>query len=315
MPLLSAFTPCGILALSSAPSEAENIYNALINNLGGNYSVAQGSREDAWCYSLAMALARVRLTLIHAGLQISPLCVTEMMDDREDEWQIVPGPFDSLEVRRAVLAAREKLSRGARRESVEDALTTLLGDIFAWYYTTKRPDITTWPLDLGDQPQNLQLPSIPRKRLTITQPITVGLGSPQAVTYDFRNMSGDDVLVGDTFTVDPDNFDRAEVVTVTAVSSTTFTATFNNPHDDNVIATTMPFPMWVSNQRADLVVTTPAAAIDPEARRKVDDLMGRILRGVSTWAIVGESAPGIAGPFIIGTSPIGATPFGVVTYP
>ena len=112
MPLLSAFTPLGVLRLQGSPSEAQNIYNALIASLGKpgeNYSVVKGSRQDAWCYATAIAFAVAHLTLIHAGLQISPLCVFEYLADRENEWQIVPGPNDTILQRRAVLASREIL--------------------------------------------------------------------------------------------------------------------------------------------------------------------------------------------------------------
>lgn len=314
MPRLSAFTPLGLLRCSAKPSEAQNIYEALITSLGGNYDVSHGGRMDGFCYALAIRLARARLKLIHAGLQISPLNVTEMMSDREAEWQITPGPFDTLETRRSTLAAREKLPRGARREAIEDLLQTLLGDAFVWYYTTKKADIATWPLTLGDPAQNLQNPSIPRKRLTITQSVSVGLGAPQTVAYTMS--AGSSALIGgDELSVDPGNITRTETVTVTAVTPTTFTATFNNPHDVDSPASTMPFPIWCSNQRDNAVIVDAVTAVDPEARRKINEIMSRALRAVSTWAIVAETSAGTAGPFRIGVSPIGATPFGIVTFP
>lgn len=313
--LLSAFTPCGFLMLKGGPSLAETIYNALIASLGGNYDVSRGSRMDGWCYALAMQLAEVRLTMIHAGLQISPPCVTEMMADREQEYGIVPGPYDTLETRRLVLAARELLPRGARREAVVDALSTLLGVSFVWYRTTKPAEIDTWPARLGAQPMNLQLGSVPRKRIVITQPISIGLGAPQSVSYVLADAGEPAVLIGDHIVIQPEMIARTETVVVTAVTSTHFTATFNNVHDDGSTGTTAPFPMWESNQRHDVIIVAPSVAVDPEWRRKINEILERILRAVSTWAIVATSGPGVAGPFILGTSPIGATPFGTVMYP
>lgn len=315
MPRLSAFTPTGLLRLSAKPSEAENIYDSIIALLGGNYDVSKGSRMDGWAYALSRVLGVARLTLIHAGLQIAPPYVSEMMGLREAEWQIVPGPSDSMPTRRATLAARELLPQGASRQAVIGALQTLLASNFVWYRTTKPSERATWPAALGDQPQNLVLHTVERKRLTITQPISVGLGSPQTVTYALADAGEPALLVGDKLLVEPTDLVRAEVVAVTAVTPTTFTATFHAPHNMGSTGTTMPFPAWVSTQRSDLVIVSPAAAIDPETRRKIGDLLERMLRGVSTWQIAAQTGPGTAGPFLIGVSPIGATTFGLTTFP
>lgn len=315
MPRFSAFTPFGAFRFSSAPSEVEKIYRVLLGNLGGNYATGQGSRMDAWCYATARRLANVRLTLQHAGLQIYPPIVFEMMGERESEWQIVPGPKDGMLARRATLAARELLSKGARREAIVDVLSTLLGGVFLWYRTTKPNEIVTWPLALGDQPQNLQLPTVERKQLIITQPITFGFGAPQAVTYVMVNAQQPALLKYDRLVVQGENLARAETVTVTAVTPTTFTAVFNGVHDNRCSGSTMPFPVWVSNQRENLIIVAPAGAIDPETRRKINDAMERALRGVSTWAIVATTGLNTAGPFQVGVSPLGATPFGTVTFP
>lgn len=312
---LSAFTPLGFLQLKAGPSEAEKIYNALIGSLGGNYDVSKGSRMDGWCYALAMQLAEARLTLQHAGLQIYPPCVTEMMADREAEYGIVPGPNDTIETRRMVLAARELLPRGARREAVIDALQTLLGAAFVWYRTTKPAEIDIWPANLGDQPQNLQLATVPRKRLSITQPISIHLGVPQSVSYALADTAEPAVLVGDSIVVEPEILNLTETVRVTAVTPTHFTATFNQVHNSGCSANTAGFPMWVSNQRDDLIIVSAAAGIDPETRRKINDLLERILRAVSTWAILQVTSPGFAGPFKLDVSPMNATPFALVSFP
>jgi hypothetical protein len=318
MPHLSAFTPLGVLRMQGGPSEAEKIYRSLVASLGtGNYAVAIGMREDAWCYAWARCLAVARLTLIHAGRQIDPTCVFEYLGDREAEWQIVPGPNDSLLQRRAMFAARLLLPRGARREAVVDALQTLLGTAFVWYRPTKPSEIVSWPAaGAGSSPMNLQLPAVERKRLTITPPITA-LGSPIAVAYVLDDASQPQLLVGDHLVVNPEMPGRTETVSVTAVNVGlgTFTATFLSPHDGGCTATTMPWPAWTSSQRFDLMILSPAAAIDPETRRKINDVLGRVLRGVSTWGIVQATSSTTAGPFVIGVSPIGATPFGSISFP
>jgi len=72
------------------------------------------------------------------------------------------------------------------------------------------------------------------------------------------------------------------------------------------------YPYWTSSKRHSLVVLTASAAADPEKRRKVHELMGRLARGVSTWDIAAESAPGFAGPFRVGEGRLGMTPIGTV---
>ncbi len=314
MPVLSAFTPCGQLVLSSKPSHSALVYKMLIGSLGGNYKVQKGSREDAWCYATAMRLGYARYLLEHAGYQLQPLKVTEMMGHREWEYGIVPGQDDSLYTRRQVLAAREKLPRGARREAVVDALTTLLGADFLGYRTTAPAEIVNWPLNLGDQPMNLQRPTVPRKLIRITQAISTGLGAPQEVTYSGVDLGEGAPLIGDKFVVEPEIPARAEVVTIEFVGEN-ITATFNNPHDANCLATTQPYPMWTGTQRANLIFVSMSASVDPEKRRKINELLERILRGVSTWAIVGADPgpPPVAGPFILNFSPLTATPFAALS--
>ena len=322
MPLLSAFTPLGQLTLSSKPSHGERFYEMLTASLGGSttptggsYDLSQGTRAEATCYAQAMRMAHVRYLLEHAGKQIDPDCLDEMLADREHEYGIVPGPNDTPAKRRAAVKARKLLSRGARREAVEDALRTLLGAAFVAYRTTRPAEILNWPTSLGDQPQNLQLPTVPRKLVRITDPISIELGHPQAVDYTPVDPSTATLLVGDTVVVEPEILGITETVLVSAVSAGSFTATFNKPHSGGCLATTQPYPLWTGTQRASLILVSALLAIDPETRRKVDELMQRIARGVSTWCVVQDLGGGTAGPFILDVSPMDATPFDAITTP
>lgn len=305
----------GQLVLSSKLSHSALIYKMLIGSLGKNYKVTKGSREDAWCYATAKRLGYVRYLLEHAGYQLQPLKVFEMMAYREQEYGIVPGQNDSLYERRQVLAARELLPRGARREAVVDALSTLLGSDFLGYRTTLPAEIVNWPTSLGDQPMNLQLPTVPRKVIRITTAITTGLGAPQDVSYSPVDLFTFPISAGDKFVVQPENPYNSETITVSAVGELSIVATFNKPHPPNVLATTQPYPMWCGTQRASLIFVSMSASVDPEKRRKINELMERIARGVSTWAIVGAvpGPPPAAGPFVLNQSPLTATPFASVT--
>ena len=120
MPRLSAFTPLGIFRLSAKPSEAQNIYNALVGSLGGNYNVEHGSRMDGFCYALALALARrgahvVAVARTQGGLE-------ELDDDiRKHGHVLTPGryvgateqeddsePFDEKMIRLATLWRKQR---------------------------------------------------------------------------------------------------------------------------------------------------------------------------------------------------------------
>jgi hypothetical protein len=81
-------------------------------------------------------------------------------------------------------------------------------------------------------------------------------------------------------------------------------ATFNNPHSAGALASNMAYPYWLSTKRFNLVVLEATAAADPETRRKINELLDRMVRAVSTWAIVQEDpgAAGHTGTFLADTS-------------
>lgn len=314
MPLLSVFTPLGFLELSSDPSYGEQIYDAMIASLGGNFSVEEGTHVEATIYARAMALGELRYLLEHAGGQIDPWQLDECLSEREREYGIVPTPGESLEARRGAVAARMLLPLGARRSAMEEALGALLGDAFIGLRTTRVGEIVNVPAALGDQPMNLQLPTVPRKLVRLTAGVSTGLGAPKAVAYTAVQPVGVALLIGDMVVVEPEIDGQTETVRVVAVGSGTFTATFNHGHEPGCLGTTMPFPAWSGTQRASLVFVEDGAAIDPVVRARVHDLMGRIARAVSTWGIV-QGTGGTAGPFTLDSSLLDAVPFEACSLP
>jgi hypothetical protein len=323
MPKFSAFTPFGMLAFSSKPSRAESIYNSLANQFtDSGISVDPGSREDCTLYAQAMGMARARYCLEKAWNQILPNKVTDLLDQHEADYGIVPGPTQTTDQRRGALVARKLLPLGAARNNVENALRALLGtDLLAYRTTTAGEGVST-PTNSTDQPLNFQLATVAPKLVTLASDISVGLGAPQTVGYakvalplhPGLSPSANYIQAGDKLVVEAGRFSLEEVVTVTASTSSTFTATFNNAHQAGAYCTTQPWPAWSSTQRHALIVLTASAAVDPVKRQAIHDIMGRIARGVSTWAIVASTGTGTAGPFVIGSSPIGATPLGTISY-
>jgi hypothetical protein len=318
MPLLSRFTPCGFLALSSRPSHAETIFRAMVRSQGDAY--ASGGPHEAKIYAQAMGLARVQYALERAGNQQFAERATDFFDILEAEHGLVPRVDDTMAERTAELSARMLLPGGAAQSNVERALTELLGDDFVAYRPTTTDEMVLYPEDIGDSPMNLQAPNVVRKRLVITDAISTGLGAPQQVAYEETKTEAEDTALlaaeGDVLVVGPGTATE-ERVTVTAISTVgddhLLTATFEQPHPPDTLAITAPYPMWTSTKRHSLIVLTADAAADAETRRKVHDLMRRIARGVSTWEIAAESGPGETGPFKVGEGLLGITTIGTIT--
>lgn len=332
MPRFSAFTPFGAgFEFSGDLSHGERFYRQLLSLIGEqSYSTEEGSRMRAWAYAWAMHLARARYTLEHAGYQLDPLKIVEMLPLREDEYGLVPGPKDGIDARRAALAATLLAQKGGDFNNIKNALIALLGDAFVQYIPTAFVDAFLYPTNIGDQPMNLVQPTRQPKLLSLTSAVSIGLGAPQWVRYDVIETPGvpdadaqpKDVFVGETLTIDTGNNLHAETITVLDVRELTpglyeLNATFNHPHSAGSVFTNMPFPLWASTKRFSLVVTNAIAATDAETRRKINVLLAKMVRAVSTWNIVQEDplAPGFTGTFTVGVGPLGYQTIGSVAIP
>lgn len=332
MPLFSAFTPFGAgFEFSGDEPHGERFFRMFLSLLGDqSYSTEEGTRMRAWAYAWAMHLARVRYTLEHAGYQLDPLKIVEMLALREDEYGLIPGPNDGLDARRAALAARLLMQKGGDFNNIKNALLTLLGDAFIQYIPTAYADSVRFPTNIGEQPMNLVTPTNQPKLLSITDAISLGLGAPQWVHYQplalppvpDADAQPQGVFVGETYVVDPGHNALHETITVTDLRELSpgvleLEATFNNPHSAGAIASNAPYPFWVSTKRANLVVLEATAAADAETRRKINELLDRMVRAVSTWYIVQEdpSAPGFTGTFRVGVSGLGVQTIGNVAIP
>jgi hypothetical protein len=107
-----------------------------------------------------------------------------------------------------------------------------------------------------------------------------------------------------------------ERVTILAVDTTAKTVAINAtiPHGFDVVGFTHPYPAWRSTKRHSLVVLSVSAAADPEKRRKVNELMQRMARTVSTWDICAGSGSSTTGPFTVGGGLLGITTIGAVSF-
>jgi len=301
MPAFSAFTPLGLLAFSGAPSKGEKIYRALRANAGGTTVYAATGHHDAKLYAQAMTFARAHATAARMGLQARPTKATDLLPILEEDYRVAVPADATLSERRAAVAARARLSRGAARQHVESALTALLGADFTALLTNATPDL--FPADPEASVIGLWAkPTVERKLVRLTSSVAI-LGSPVVCTYEDVTGESPTIHVGEKLIVQPENVALAERVTVTAAGAGTFTATFTKSHDVGSLASTSPWPLWVSSIRHALVHVASAASSNAETRRKINDLMSRAARVVSTWSIVGS-----LGPFTLDESTLDNTP-------
>lgn len=310
MPHLSAFSPCGGLELSGAPPIARQVYEQLTSALCDWYDISPGTRAEAWCYATARGLARVAATLRRAKNQASASKLTELLPRREWEFGLIPGPRDDLPTRRRATAAAALRNNGASLGNVTAALRALLGDAFVAYLPTAYADAVVYPPNPSASNELLLsfVPTAP-KTFIIDSPI-VNVGTETWFLWHRADTSAPMPAAGDVVMVDGETSQR-ERVTLTNVypGDGLASATFGKAHEAGAVASTMPFPFWWSTARYNVVVVKDSAAIDPETRRKTHELLGKILRGVSTWAIVAET--GHAGGFVLADDSDPLSPPGV----
>lgn len=324
MPKFSMFTPFGALAYSSNPSLVEKIYHANIANMntkdGENFNLHPGSHIEASIYARSRVQAMARYHIARAYNNADPNKATESIPNLELELEIAPGPHDNLHTRRAVVAARTLLPNGATYINVTNALLALLGSGFVYYYVTRTAGVINFPAVGGDSPGNFVSPTTVIKNYLITSNISAVIGSPVAVGYVGFSPGTPVLQEGDVLTVDAQIYGQTERVTVTTPTASTFIGTFSKAHDANTFVSTAPYPFWRSTQRHALIIVTRAVAEDVEKRRQINELLARMLRGVSAWDIVPEdqSTPGTTAAIVATHAVLGRVGYaavGSVTFP
>jgi hypothetical protein len=320
MPLLSAFTPFGLLEFSGEPSIAERINDALWANVnGGRENFAQDGHMAAKMYADSMGLAWLLQATRRAEANLDPAQAYDLLPALEESYGLVVSETATLADRRAALAVAERIGAGGNVANLTQALADLLGSAFVQLRIPTYAESSVYPASPGNGPGLFGAPSMARVMGKTTTALSTGLDGTTPHVIGYTDISGsapsslERVQKGMSLVVEPEHPDLAErvnVTTATVTGSATFTATFTKPHPAGVEFVAMPWPYWFSTKHHYLVEVTTSAAQDPESRRKIHDLMRRMVRGVSTWAICGS-----AGPFTIGSSTlgiIGVTPIGSI---
>ena len=298
-------------------------------SLGRQFDVAfdtTGANEAALTpiaekFALAYHLARIEWYLVKAGNQRNVQLATDLLPLREADFQAVPGAMDTIFQRGQRLAAIRLLPGGATTANISNMLLATIGSAFVKLRVVapaeRATDLPTSAFThAGTLAKFLQL-NVP---MAVTGTQYVGYSN-----IDHTLTSPVLLAIGDVVTVQGENKAQAEVVTVTNVltlpepiyfGSTPvinfFQADFTKAHDVGATVTTMNYPRWSSTQCFLYVEVTPAAAVDPVIRGRVDALMQRVARGWCQWATVAASG-GSIGPFTLGVSGLGTATIGTVS--
>jgi len=156
MPLFSCFTGFGFLEFSSAPSECEKVYNALVNGYRDprtgtmTIDVSPGTHKEAQVYAWACAIAAARVTLLRAGNELRPETSYELLTSHEEKFGMTPAPNDTVAQRRAALRAAQLGARGPRYEAVWEGLRAIYGDLLVAYRPISTGEAEAYPPNPGE---------------------------------------------------------------------------------------------------------------------------------------------------------------------
>jgi hypothetical protein len=245
--------------------------------------------------------------------------VTDLLALQEASYLYTPVPPISLYQQQQNLAAIELLNKGASATNIAAVLTAALGSSLSGGYFVGLK-LLTGPLSVPNlATSNFQPLSLVGKYLQLTAPL--GLTGSQWANYGNLDptiplAALNPLAVGDVVTVQGENLQCGEVVTVTGVQTSVegqpqFQATFTRGHDQGSTVTTANYPRWTSNASIILVEVTQAASISPNIRTQVDAAMQKVCRGVCQWATVYADG-GFLGPFTCNVTPLGTATVGAV---
>jgi hypothetical protein len=308
----SAFAPFGLASFSGKVPLARRLYEALWSNLNGAgkaENFARGGYTDARVFATAMALARWLTVARKLEAQLRPETVLELLASREDEHGLVVPVGATIAERRLALQVQMRLGLGGSYGNLRQALEDTLGAAFVELGQLPEGSQVSVPADPSPGPGYFIEPQAPRRLFRLRDNLSlVGPRIVAIVRLDGTVPTDEELpLVGESFVVEPEHNVLRERVEILAIGTSPpdclAYASFSKAHHAGALLVTQPWPYWLSNRRHWVVRLTLEAAQDAETRRRADELMGKLVRGVSTWSLTGND-----GPFLLGTSPLGITP-------
>ncbi len=313
---LSEFTPLGLLDLSDQIPLAETIYNALKsgNNARGAVNF-DGPFHEARLRGWAIQIATTFRGATRVEDQIDPEKAYETLANQETEFGIVVPVTATLASRRGVLSATMRIALGGTYSNVYQALHDLLGSDFVGLKETAKTELIAIPTDPATGPANFAAPTVARKTHRLVEGVpSIGGG---AATQHYLTLDGEIPDATNRFTAGewvviepeiPGQAERSKILLETTVGGNPrINLQVSKSHEPGCIVTTMPWPYWLSTKRTSIVRVSLAAATNPETRRKINELMARMSRTVSTWAIASPALNFVLDSPTNGI--IGASPF------
>ena len=239
----SAFARFGHLRFSGKRPLAQRMYESMRDGMKEAFDMTKGTYQEAKTFSMAMGLARARLTVERANNQLDPLKAKEKLPSLERDFGLSPSGNATILERQREVSARKKLLLGSKEGAITAALQTLLGANFVAYRVTKDAERVVYPASPG------AVGTWPRKDATLKwikllDPVAV-TGAPVTVRYEIVNglkthpggiaaiIDGTDYLtyfggqtsldpqVGEKLTIEPEIPGIAEAVTITAITAPT----------------------------------------------------------------------------------------------
>lgn len=314
----SAFAPFGLFDFSDDPSPAELYYNAMSEQLSPAFDLSVGTYEEAKMYARAILFGCAREQNRAANNQRVPSKVHDKLPTWEKDYGIIVEPTWSPDTRREVLTARVMLMHGPREEALWTELYALLGSSLYLIRATHPSERLIWPDPDPTGIGTFPVADAPLVFGRILDPVVVP-GVSQ--TVHFVTVGDVQPTVGQKLCFEPEVNVLTEAAVVTALGSdlsvgspaisiiNLLTATFAKAKDANSwFASAM--PLWSSSQRILQVIVKPAAAEDPETRRKIHEVMARHCKTTTEWEIL-ESSDGVhVGPWTVNVGVVGATAIG-----
>lgn len=203
MPALSCFTGFGFLEFSSGPSECEKIYRSLVASYRDpktghpTIDTSIGTHKEAMIFGWANALAMVRVLLRRAAAELRPETAYTQLEAQEAKFGLVPRASDTIPMRQAALAAKQKAVRGPRLESVQEALDGVLGDDLVAYRPIAKSEAEQWPRTLEASPGIFRRPDAVAKTVRILDAIARPGETTSAAVANFYANADDIVAIGD----------------------------------------------------------------------------------------------------------------------
>ena len=201
MPVFSAFTPFGQLEFSSDISDAEKMYLSLRDAFRDPKSgevaidVSAGTYQEAKVYGWAMALGDASRVVRSAGDELRGESSYYQLEAQEKRFGMTPGSNDTIAMRRAALAAKQKAARGPRYEAMVTALQAILGSNFVAYRPMTVDEALVYPSDPSDGPGVFPRPDAISKSIRILTAIARPGTSPSLHDrYDESNLAADTPL-------------------------------------------------------------------------------------------------------------------------